>query len=127
MSISATEFQRPRADRIRVTRDSLVVDLIDGRTISAPLSWYPRLHSATPSERRNWRLIAAGEGIHWPDLDEDISIEGLLAGSRSGESQAPFQQWLKSRLQRRSNNALQPPAGTRRRKRAARKSRARRG
>jgi hypothetical protein len=117
MSISATEFQRPRADKIRVTRDSLVVDLVDGRTIIAPLSWYPRLHSATASERRNWRLIAAGEGIHWPDLDEDISIEGLLAGTRSGESH----------FQRRSNNALQPPAGTRRRKRAPRKSGARRG
>jgi len=90
MSTLPTEFQRPRADRIRVTRDGLVVDLADGRTIITPLSWYPRLHSATPAERRNWRLIAAGEGIHWPDLDEDISTEGLLAGSRSGESQTSF-------------------------------------
>jgi hypothetical protein len=127
MSTLPTEFQRPRADKIRVTRDALVVDLADGRTIITPLSWYPRLHSATPAERRKWRLIAAGEGIHWPDLDEDISIEGLLAGSHSGESQASFQRWLKTRLQRRSNSALQPTAGTRRRKKTARKIRARRG
>ena len=126
MSTLPTEFQRPRADRIRVTRDALVVDLADGRTIIAPLSWYPRLHSATPAERRNWRLIAAGEGIHWPDLDEIISTEGLLAGSRSGESQTSFQRWLNSRLQRRSNSALPPTAGTRRRKRAVAKRRARR-
>jgi hypothetical protein len=127
MSTLPTELQRPRADSIRVTRDSLVVDLVDGRTIIVPLSWYPRLHSATPTERRNWRLIATGEGIHWPDLDEDISIEGLLAGTRSGESQASFQRWLNSRLQRRSNRALQPAAGTRRRKKAVAKRRARRG
>ena len=110
MSTLPTEFQRPRAERIRVTRDSLVVDLVDGRTIIAPLSWYPRLHHATGSERRNWRLIAGGEGIHWPYLDEDISVDGLLAGSPSGESQASFQGWLSNRRQRRSNKRLHPPA-----------------
>lgn len=127
MSTSPSEFQRPRADRVRVTRDSLVVDLADGRTLITPLSWCPRLLSATVSERRNWRLVAAGEGIHWPDLDEDISIEGLLAGSRSGESQTSFQHWLTKRRQRRSDNALQPPAGSRRRKKAATRKRVRRG
>jgi hypothetical protein len=92
-----------------VTRDSLVVDLQDGRTITVPLSWYPRLHHGLTRERSNWRLIAGGEGIHWPDLDEDISVENLLAGSPSGESQASFQAWL-SRRKRRSNSVLQPTA-----------------
>jgi len=71
-----------------VTEDTLVVDLVDGRTITVPLTWYPRLAYGTPTERVRWRLIGEGEGIHWPDLDEDISIEGLLAGRRSGETQA---------------------------------------
>jgi hypothetical protein len=99
----------PRAERVRVTRDSLVVDLVDGRTIIAPLSWYPRLHHGTGPERRDWRLIAGGEGIHWPDLDEDISVDGLLAGSPSGESQASFGEWLNLRRRRRSKR-LHPPA-----------------
>jgi hypothetical protein len=74
-----------------------VVDLSDGRTVTVPTAWYPRLACGTASERRNWRLIGLGEGIHWPDLDEDISVEGLLAGCPSGESQASLQKWLKAR------------------------------
>ena len=73
-----------------MTDDTLSVDLGDGRTISVPLVWFPRLVNGTPKERNNWRLIGRGEGIHWEDLDEDISIEGLLAGHASGESQASF-------------------------------------
>jgi hypothetical protein len=73
------------------------VDLRDGRTITVPLEWYPRLAHASTAERANWRLIGTGEGIHWPDLDEDISIEGLLAGRPSGESPASFQKWLARR------------------------------
>jgi hypothetical protein len=74
-----------------------VVDLVDGRTISVPLTWYPRLAQGTPEERVDWRFIGEGEGIHWPELDEDISIEGLLAGRRSGETQASLRRWLERR------------------------------
>ena len=79
------------------TGDALVVDLVDGRTITVPLTWYPRLAHGTPAERANWRFIGEGEGIHWPDLDEDISVEGLLAGRRSGETQASLRRWFESR------------------------------
>src|SRR5438094_4299317 len=73
------------------------VDLTDGRTITVPLAWYPRLLWGTPRERNNWRLIGEGEGIHWPDLDEDLSVENLLSGKPSGESQASFRRWVESR------------------------------
>ena len=82
---------------MKVTGDTLVADLSAGRTISVPLAWYPRLVHATPEERRNWRLIGMGQGIHWPDLDEDISVEGLLAGRPSGESQESLKRWLEAR------------------------------
>ena len=85
------------AQEVRISDDSLSVDLTDGRTIAVPLAWYPRLFHGTPEERRNWRLIGRGEGIHWPDLDEDISAENLLLGKRSGESPASFKRWLESR------------------------------
>ena len=81
-----------------VTADvSLTVGLIDGRSISVPLAWYPRLWHGTSEERNSWRLIGNGEGINWPSLDEDISIENLLMGKRSGESQESFNRWLKKR------------------------------
>jgi hypothetical protein len=80
-----------------VTDDSLAVDLVDGRTISVPLSWFPRLKHATEDERRNWRKIGLGIGIHWPDLDEDISVQSLLAGRASGESPESLRHWLDSR------------------------------
>src|ERR1044071_2208154 len=86
-----------RAQNVVVTDDALAVDLNDGRTISVPLAWYPRLLNGTSAERNNWRLIGDGEGIHWPDLDEDISVENLLAGKPSGESQISFKRWLESR------------------------------
>ena len=84
---------------IGVTEDTLTAELSDGRTISVPLAWYPRLAYATSLERSNWELIGGGQGIHWPDLDEDISIEGLLAGRKSGESHRSFQQWLQAKRQ----------------------------
>ncbi|MDE2704620.1 MAG: DUF2442 domain-containing protein [Gemmatimonadota bacterium] len=87
----------PEAERVEVTDDTLMADLSDGRTISVPLAWYPRLVHATPAERRNWRFIGVGQGIHWPDLDEDISVEGLLAGRPSGESQESLKRWLEAR------------------------------
>jgi hypothetical protein len=88
------------AKNVRVTRDTLSVDLSDGRTISVPLEWFPRLVYATPEERKNWGLIGRGHGIHWEDIDEDISVEGLLAGKPSGESQASFKKWLNHRQSR---------------------------
>jgi hypothetical protein len=86
-----------KAQNISVTADTLAVDLSDGRTISVPLAWYPRLLHATPEERNNWRFIGDKEGIHWPELDEDISVENLLAGKPSGESQSSFKRWLEKR------------------------------
>ncbi len=87
----------PKIREVRVTEDTLSVDLEDGRTISVPLAWYPRLAYATPEERRRFEIVGAGYGIHWPDLDEDISVEGLLAGKRSTESPQSFERWLKAR------------------------------
>jgi Protein of unknown function (DUF2442) len=97
MTISVNEIEIPYAEAVIVTEDTLSVDLSDGRTISVPIAWFPRLLYATPEERQNWRLIGKGHGIHWEDLDEDISIEGLLAGKPSGESQMSFKKWLESR------------------------------
>lgn len=97
MATLAIDLRATRAQHVKVTEDSLVVDLADGRTLTAPLAWYPRLLHATPAERSNWRLIGNGEGVHWPDLDEDISVENLLAGKPSGESQASFKRWLEGR------------------------------
>ncbi len=97
MNISAVEINIPDAILISITDDSLFVDLSDGRTISVPLEWYPRLVHATLAERNHWRLIGKGHGIHWEKIDEDISIEGLLAGRPSGESQSSLQKWLKQR------------------------------
>jgi Protein of unknown function (DUF2442) len=82
---------------VEVNEFALSVELVDGCVVSAPLVWYPRLAHATVDERRNWRLIGRGEGIHWPDLDEDISVANLLAGKRSGESQRSFARWLELR------------------------------
>ena len=87
----------PLATGVTVADDALVVELSDGRTLSVPLAWYPRLLHGAPAERGRWRLIGAGEGVHWPDLDEDISVEGLLAGRPSGESQRSLKRWLESR------------------------------
>ncbi|RME76432.1 MAG: DUF2442 domain-containing protein [Chloroflexi bacterium] len=99
MSTLATEIKPARADDVKVTDDALIVMLEDGRTLIVPLAWYPRLLYGTEEERQNWRLIGKGEGIHWADLDEDISIEHLLAGIPSGESQKSLQQWLETRKQ----------------------------
>jgi hypothetical protein len=97
MSILANELQAVKAQEVAITADTLTVDLDDGRTISVPLTWYPRLWYGTLEERRNWRFIGDGVGIHWPELDEDISIAGLLRGSRSAESQKSLKRWLEER------------------------------
>ena len=85
-----------------ITEDTLQVELSDGRTISVPLAWYPRLVHATQEERNNWELIGEGQGIRWPDLDEDLSVEGLIAGRPSGESQRSFKRWLEAKRAGRS-------------------------
>jgi hypothetical protein len=97
MSTLAIEIRTALAENVSVTDDSLIVDLDDGRTVSVPLAWFPRLLHGTAQERNNWRLIGKGEGIHWPDLDEDISVEGILLGRPSGESQRSFRRWLECR------------------------------
>jgi len=70
----------PRIDRVEVTDETITADLADGRSISVPLAWSWRLSDATPEQRANWRLIGSGEGVHWPDVDEDISVRGMLDG-----------------------------------------------
>ena len=88
----------PIAQNVVVTDDRLTVDLSDGRSISVPLAWYPRLLQGTREERSNWRLVGNNEGVHWPDLDEDISVENLLSGKPSAESQLSFKKWLDKRM-----------------------------
>jgi hypothetical protein len=97
MTTSSIEHWPAFARSVHVTDDTLTVHLADGRSISVPLAWYPRLAHGTPVERTNWRLIGRGEGVHWPALDEDISVENLMSGARSGESSTSFTRWLASR------------------------------
>lgn len=97
MHISTVELAVPAARHVTVTKDTLRVELTDGRIVAAPLAWFPRLVHGTKSELSNWRLSGGGYGIHWENLDEDISVEGLLLGRASGESQRSFKQWLDSR------------------------------
>lgn len=101
MNILKAKIQVVRAQNIVVTDDSITADLTDERTISAPLAWYPRLLHDKPDERNNWRLIGKGDGIHWPDLDEDIRVENLVMGKPSGESRRSFKRWLEERSKRR--------------------------
>lgn len=80
-----------------VSEDALTVDLVDGRTIIVPLVWYPRLWHGTPEERKHLEIFGGGAYIHWPDLDEDLTVAGLLAGRRSGESPESLKKWLEVR------------------------------
>ncbi len=97
MSSSVTQVEEARAQQVHVSADSLTVDLMDRRTIVVPLLWYPRLWNGTPAERNHFELIGDGSIIHWPDLDEDLSVSGLLAGRKSGESQQSLSKWLEAR------------------------------
>jgi len=97
MSILASEVRIPDAVDVTVTADTLAVELSDGRTIAVPLDWFPRLSFGSQEQRQRWRIIGSGQGIHWEDLDEDISVEGLLAGKPSAESQASIRKWLAER------------------------------
>lgn len=109
MSISAVKIAVSAAESVTITDDTLSVELSDGRTISVPLAWFPRLLHATKEERNNWRLIGKGHGIHWEAIDEDISVEGLLAGRPSGESQASFKKWLEGRARRLTRRSSRRP------------------
>ena len=97
MITSTIEARIPEAEQVSVTDAALQVSFSDGRTISVPLDWYPRLVHATRKEKDNWELMGEGAGIRWPDLDEDLSVEGLIAGRPSGESKRSFNRWLESR------------------------------
>jgi len=92
--LSATPL---RIINVTITDDTLAVDLEDGRTVIVPIGWYPRLAYGTSTERANFEISGAGYGIHWPDLDEDIGVEGLLLGKKSSESPASFERWLQRR------------------------------
>jgi hypothetical protein len=94
MSTFQTKLKELRGQDIAFSDDDLIVELADGRTLTIPLAWFPRLFHATPDERANWRWIGVGVGMHWPDLDEDISIEDLILGRPSGESQESLRRWL---------------------------------
>jgi hypothetical protein len=85
------------ARELTVSDEALSVGLADGRTIAVPLIWFPRLAYGTPAECANWRFIGGGVGIHWPDLDEDISVVSLLGGRRSGEGRASLRRWIERR------------------------------
>jgi len=97
MNTLTIELREATVENVIVTKDTLALELADGRTVTAPLAWYPRLLHGAARERANWRLIGGGEGVHWPDLDEDISVENVLLGHPSGESQRSFKQWLETR------------------------------
>ena len=97
MTTLAVKIEIPNALSVIVTENTLIVELDDGRTVSVPTAWYPRLLRASEGERKGWRSIGKGRGIHWEAIDEDISVEGLLAGRPSGESQASFKKWLDAR------------------------------
>ena len=99
MTFSRVNIEIPDAVGLEITEESLIVELSDGRTITVPLTWYPRLLHANPSERSNWRFIGKGQGIHWNDL------ESLLAGRHSGESQSSFKRWLEERAKSRNKKS----------------------
>jgi Protein of unknown function (DUF2442) len=90
----------PRVVSVTVTDDTLSVDLEDGRTIAVPIGWYPRLAHGTAAERANVQISGAGYGLHWPELDDDVGVEGLLLGRRSTESASSFERWLQRRTTR---------------------------
>lgn len=100
MSSSAVDIQEARAQSAKVSDEALTVDLVDGRTIIVPLVWFPRLWHGRPQERNHFEIFGDGTYIHWPDLDEDLTIAGLLAGRQSGESPESLRKWMGSRKAR---------------------------
>ena len=116
MASSTLAVQMASASNVRITAAHLVVELKDGRVVSVPLSWYPRLAAGTPAQRRRWTLIGRGIGIHWADLDEDIEVEALLLGQPSNESPASLRRWRSGKS---PANKRMEPTRARRRSRAA--------
>lgn len=97
MITSQTDLKEPLVTAVQVTDDAFSVELSDGRSLTIPLAWYPRLLHSTPAEREHWRLIGRGRGIQWPDIEEDISLASLLAGRPSAESAQSLGKWLQAR------------------------------
>ena len=97
MTDSAVDSAVARATAVTFVGDKLTLQLVDGRTLSVPIDWSPRLALATSEERNHWRLIADGEGISWPDLDEDISVRHLLEGRKSTENKKSLNRWIETR------------------------------
>lgn len=97
MSTFRIDLKEMTARDVRFSDDDLIVELADGRTLTVPLAWFPRLFHAAPEERVNWRWVGRGIGIHWPDLDEDIAVEDLILGRPSGESPESLRRWLAQR------------------------------
>ena len=100
MTSLASEQKEPRARSVVVTEESLTVDLTDGRTIIVPLVWFPRLWHGTAEERSEFEIFGDGTYIHWPDLDEDLTVAGLLAGLPSSEAPQSVKKWLEARGQK---------------------------
>lgn len=97
-SLTIDTLELPIIQNVEVTDTTLSVDLLEGRSIAVPLAWYPRLLHGSMAERNRWRLIGGGEGIHWDELDEDVSVKNLILGQPSGESQKSLQRWLSNRM-----------------------------
>ena len=106
MNSSVLEIQEARVQSVMVSEDSLTVNLMDGRTIIVPLLWYPRLWHGTPDERNDFEIIGDGAYIHWPELDEDLTVTGLLAGRRSGESPQSLKKWIEARKANKSDKGV---------------------
>jgi hypothetical protein len=115
MSTSSLGTETATAKNVKVTADTLIVELKDGRTVSVPIRWYPRLAHDTPTERRRWELIGPGIGIHWRTLDEDISVEALLLGLASNESATSLQRWRAGRRRPANKRMERTRSGSRKR------------
>ena len=115
MSSSAVDIQEARAQSVRVSGEAVEVDLVDGRTIIVPLAWFPRLWHGTPQERNHLETFGDGAYIHWPGLDEDLTVAGLLAGCQSGESPQSLRKWLSSRKARNKRSGKGQPSPARKR------------
>lgn len=97
MNTLTVEVEQVRAESVQINDDSLIIYLVDGRTLTVPLAWYPRLWYGTEAERQNFEVFGDGEYMHWPDLDEDLTVAGIVAGRHSGESPTSLNRWLEKR------------------------------
>src|SRR5712692_6280432 len=113
MSSLAVETREARAHAVRVNNEALAVDSVVGRTIIVPLLWFPRLWHGMPQERNHFEIFGDGAYIHWPDLDEDLTVAGLLAGRQSGESPASLERWLHSRKGKHKGAVAREPSNKR--------------